>query len=144
MIKILILAGLLLMFPFILNAEDTSVSTQKGMADTASEAWYPEEPREGTYASDCEKECQPHQTMKNLVEGRVANVACLQTCQQRKVWEKLAVSIADVADSLKKNSGKEILVPLETKMDELKTKVDSLEQKLDNLKPTEKEKPLIK
>jgi hypothetical protein len=136
MLKILILAGVLLIFPFIVNAEDNSAPSSKDDSDTAS--WYPQ----GTAGSDCEKECLPHQTMKNLVEGRVANVACLQTCQQRKVWEKLATSIADVAEALKKTSYKEVLVPIEIKLDDLKTKVDSLERKLDNLKPGEK--PLIK
>jgi hypothetical protein len=141
--KILILTGLLLTFPFMINAEDTSVPAQKSTSDSASGSWYPETELAGS-STDCEKECQPHQTMKNLVEGRVANVACLQTCQQRRVWEKLANSIADVADSLKRNSYKEVLVPLEMKIDELKSKVGVLEQKVENLKPVEKEAPLIK
>jgi len=126
--KIIILAAFLLTLCFKANAEEAFVPMQPAI----------------TGDSECDNECQPHQTMKNLVEGRVANVGCLQTCKQRKVWEKLSTSIADVADSLKKNSYKEVLVPLEMKMDELKTKVDSLEKKLDNLKPVEKETPLIK
>jgi hypothetical protein len=141
--KILILAGLLLIFPLIVNAQDVAVSNPKSASDTASGAWYPEGTSAGTYTVDCEKECQPHQTMKNLVEGRVANVGCLQTCQQRKVWEKLATSIADVANSLK-NNYQEMLIPLGAKVDELKTKVGTLEQKLENAKPIEKETPVIK
>ncbi|MFH0917881.1 MAG: hypothetical protein V1830_01975 [Candidatus Omnitrophota bacterium] len=137
---ILVLAGLLLIFPLMVNAEETSVASPKGMTDTVSGVGSGKE----SSGADCERECQPHQTMKNLVEGRVANVACMQTCLQRKVWEKLSTSIAQVADSLKNSSCKDILVPLGTKMDELKTKVDSLEQKLDNPKSAGKEAPLIK
>lgn len=109
------------------------------MAEEPGSSWYPEGYPQGTFASDCETECQPHQTMKNMIEGRVAYVNCVQSCQQRKVWEKLAVSIADVADSLKKNSYKEVMVPIEMKLDDLKVKVNSLEQKVDSLKPAEKE-----
>ncbi|GEM_PF-2939596 len=135
---ILILTGLLLIFSCTAKAQD-SASASKTMANASSDAWYPEGYAQGTFASDCEIECQPHQTMKNLIEGRVAFVSCLQSCQQRKVWEKLAVSIGDVADALKKNSYAEILAPLEIKVDTLNAKINSLEKKVDSLKPPEKQ-----
>jgi hypothetical protein len=134
--KIIILVALLLILPYKADAEDTAVSDQRIMSNPG----YPDISNQaGSFDSDCDNECQPHQTMKNLVEGRVANVACLQACKQRKVWEKLSNSIADVADSLKKNSYKEVLVPMEMKLDDLRAKVDSLEKKLDKIKPGEKE-----
>ena len=118
------------------SAEEATVPVQKDMSDIGySDTWDKDGAyQEGVYSPGCEKECQPHQTMKNMIEGRVANIGCLQTCEQRKVWEKLSTSISEVADSLKKNSYKEVLVPIEMKMDELKTKVDAIEQKLENLK----------
>lgn len=125
---VLLLAVLLLTLPPQASAEEpTTIPTPSSIGDF-----------------ECDKECQPDKAMKTLIEGKVANIGCLQTCLQRKVWEKLSTSIADVADSLKKNSYKEIMVPMENKMEELKTQVDSLEKKLDNLKPAEKETPLIK
>jgi len=134
--KCIILAALLLTFSLKVNAEEAPVrKVVTGMEYNNLLD------REVTLDSDCEKECEPHITMKNSVEGRIANVSCLQSCKQRKVWEKLAAAVADVADSLKKNSYKEVLVPVEMKIDELKTKVDSIEKKLDTLKPPVKETP---
>jgi hypothetical protein len=135
--KCIILVALLLTLPLKVNAEESPA--QKVITGIEYNNLQDQEVASN---SDCEKECEPHQTMKNLVEGRVANVSCLQSCKQRKVWEKLAAAVADVADSLKKNSCKEVLVPIEMKIDELKTKVDSIEKKLDTLKPPAKETPL--
>ena len=135
--KCIILVTLLLTLPLKVNAEESP--TQKVITGIEYNNLQDQEVASN---SDCEKECEPHQTMKNLVEGRVANVSCLQSCKQRKVWEKLAAAVADVADSLKKNSYEEVLVPIEMKIDELKTKVDSIEKKLDTLKPPAKETPL--
>ena len=135
--KCIILVALLLTLPLKVNAEESPA--QKVITGMEYNNLLD---KEVTPDSDCEKECEPHRTMKNLVEGRVANVSCLQSCKQRKVWEKLAAAVADVADSLKKNSYKEVLVPIEMKIDELKTKVDSIEKKLDTLKPPAKETPL--
>jgi len=135
--KCIILAALLLTLPLKVNAEESPTQEViRGIEYTNLRD------KEITSDSDCEKECEPHRTMKNLVEGRVANVSCLQACKQRKVWEKLAAAVADVADSLKKNSYEKVLVPIEIKIDELKTKVDSLEKKLDSLNPPAKETPL--
>jgi len=134
--KCIILAALLLILPLKVNAEEPPA--QKVITGMEYNNLLD---KEVTPDSDCEKECEPHQTMKNLVEGRVASVSCLQACKQRKVWEKLAAAVADVADSLKKNSYKEVLVPVEMKIDELKTKVDAIEKKLDTLKSPAKETP---
>jgi dihydroorotate dehydrogenase len=137
----LILAGLLLIYPLIVNAEDGPAPIQKVMSADSSSNWYPQGVSEGTPATDCDNECQPQTTMKNLVEGIVANVSCLQTCKQRKVWEKLATSISDVADALKKNSYKEVLVPMEMKMDDMKTQLKTIEKKLSELEPPAKASP---
>jgi hypothetical protein len=138
MIKIMFLVSLMSMFSLTARGQDAATP------NSSTYAWYPQGYSQGAYVSDCERECQPDTTMKNMIEGRVANVACLQACQQRKVWEKLAVSIADVADALKNNAYREATLPLEMKIDELKSKVNSLEKKLDNLKPAEKETLVIK
>ena len=137
--KCIILVALLLTLPLKVNAEEPPTKEViRGFEYTNLQD------KEVTFDSGCEKECEPHQTMKNSIEGRVANVSCLQSCKQRKVWEKLAAAVADVADSLKKNSYEEVLVPIEMKIDELKTKVDSIEKKLDTLKPPAEETPLSK
>jgi hypothetical protein len=46
----------------------------------------------GLCASTCEEECYPR-AMQNMVEGRVAQMNCLQACRQRKVWEQMVLAI---------------------------------------------------
>ena len=53
----------------------------------------------GFCASSCEDECYPR-AMQNMVEGRVAQMNCLQTCRQRKVWEQMVLAIDRVATQL--------------------------------------------
>ena len=130
--KLMILIGFLLVLPFSVEAADSS--DMKTTTDTGYSSWYPE----GTYSHDCEVECEPHVTMKTMIEGKVTNVNCLQSCQQRKVWEKLADAVTEVALALKNNSNKDILIPMEIKIDDLKNKVNSIENKLDALVPPEK------
>jgi len=48
--------------------------------------------RSGFCASLCEAECDP-QVMKNMVEGKIAQMNCLQACRQRKVWEQMVLAI---------------------------------------------------
>jgi len=53
----------------------------------------------GFCASSCEDECYPR-AIQNTIEGRVAQMNCLQTCRQRKVWEQMVLAIDRVATQL--------------------------------------------
>ncbi|MFH0738835.1 MAG: hypothetical protein V2A59_03140 [Candidatus Omnitrophota bacterium] len=64
----------------------------------------------GFCGSSCEEECYP-QGMQTMIEGRVAQMNCLQTCRQRKVWEQMVLSIdrltVQLADQAKEKGSEE-------------------------------------
>ena len=71
----------------------------------------------GFCASSCEEECYPR-AMQNTIEGRVAQMNCLQTCRQRKVWEQMVLAIDRVATQLaeqakNKNSQDNVTIPMQ-------------------------------
>ena len=54
----------------------------------------------GFCGSSCEEECYPVAPLQTMVEGKVAQMNCLQTCRQRKVWEQMVLAIDRVATQL--------------------------------------------
>lgn len=49
---------------------------------------------------ECNNECAPPRGCETLVECKIAQMECLQSCKQRKVWERLEGTLAKLAVSI--------------------------------------------
>lgn len=50
--------------------------------------------------TDCKTECRPEQSCVNLLECRMAEIDCQQSCRQRQVIENLAEVLEKIAISM--------------------------------------------
>jgi len=60
------------------------------------------------YEADCTKECSfLTKDCTAYVECRVAKTTCLESCMQRKVWEKVATAVDKLTVTLEKQAQRE-------------------------------------